>query len=390
MSSHAQIEAILEAWIDLVRGSSDEKRSDRLLEAYGALGRFVLGEALDGDDPGRGDSALASGPDRAPGESEPGGGRLLRRARAGVAAAIRREELTISRALDDLRCLVPTTLEVLETDGSRASASRAALSVSGVLDRSLLSIVRAVEAAATRAEREQAESLAAFTDQLSHELENRLGAARTAGQMLRPMGLDLEDLDLGRVGELVESSIEAALKTVQDVRDLVMQRVDPSGRVTRAAPLPRLVRGVIDDLAPTAFEAGVDVTMDEDIADCRVDSARFRLIVYNLVGNGIKYRDPRKSDRFVRIETESLARGEIALRVTDNGLGIPTEDLDDVFLPRSRGEGTEDVPGTGLGLAIVREAVDQIGGVIEVSSEVGAGTTFTVTFRPAEESAGGS
>lgn len=391
MTRDAQIERILAAWTAALSDSRAEQRSEGLLEAYRVLGRVVLAEAMESPGEEHEDAPVGASPGPDSENPDASDGRVPERARSGVAAAIRRDELTISQALDDLRLLVPTALQELDPGEGGAPALRTGLRVSRVLDLSLLRIVHAVEAAATRAERERGESLAAFTDQLSHELENRLGAARTASQMLGPAGVDLENLDLSRVGELVESSIEAALKTVQDVRDLVMQRVDPRGRDVRTMPLPLLVRSVLDDLGPMAFEAGVEVTMADDLLDCSVDSARFRLIVYNLVGNGIKYRDLEEETPFVRVGTERPGDDEVMLRVSDNGVGIPAEDLDDIFLPRSRGGGTDDVPGSGLGLAIVREAVEQVSGRIDIESEVGVGTTFTVAFRVTEppEAVGG-
>lgn len=366
------IERVLESWTSRVpAGASAHRRSDSLIEAYRVLGRVVLDQALRGMGELNGEQA-----------------RSRARAIARVAAAIRREELTIADAIGDLQGLVPATLE--EAGGEHdASALRTALAVSRGLDPATRRIVRAVEAAALRSRRERREALVALTDQLSHELQNRLGAARTASQMLLPGDADLGDIDLTRVGELVQTSVEAALRTVDDVRDLVASRTELEMRDVRRMSLPRLIRSVMDDLSPPAFEVGVELKAEGDIADCEVDGARFRLIVFNLIGNGIKYRDPDKRDSWVHVGTERSREGEVRLSVSDNGLGIPPDDIEDIFMPWSRGGEISDVPGSGLGLAIVREAVEQIGGRIDVDSEVGEGTTFTVTFQPSDPNGDG-
>jgi signal transduction histidine kinase len=68
--------------------------------------------------------------------------------------------------------------------------------------------------------------------------------------------------------------------------------------------------------------------------------------------------------------------------VSDNGIGIPPEEIDDVFLYRVRGSEADRVPGSGLGLAIVGEAVDQLGAEITVVSDPEVGSTFTLLFTP--------
>lgn len=83
------------------------------------------------------------------------------------------------------------------------------------------------------------------------------------------------------------------------------------------------------------------------------------------------------------VEVGVVEDGRIQVRVGDNGLGIAPEELGDIFSYSMRGSGSDGVPGSGLGLAITREAVDQLGGEIEVESEPGVGSTFTLRIPPA-------
>jgi two-component system phosphate regulon sensor histidine kinase PhoR len=101
-------------------------------------------------------------------------------------------------------------------------------------------------------------------------------------------------------------------------------------------------------------------------------------ITFNLVENGIKYNRPGGN------LTISLSRQEdmAILEVADTGVGIPTDAISHLFerfyrvdKARSRKSG-----GTGLGLAIVRNMVERNGGTIDVRSELGSGSTFTVRF----------
>jgi signal transduction histidine kinase len=105
------------------------------------------------------------------------------------------------------------------------------------------------------------------------------------------------------------------------------------------------------------------------------------LLVRNLIDNAIRYTSPEGT-----IEIDIAAReSTVALTVADSGMGIPTRDLSRVFerfyrVDRAR---SRETGGTGLGLAIVRHVAENHGGSVEVVSELGAGSTFTVTLPAA-------
>lgn len=107
-----------------------------------------------------------------------------------------------------------------------------------------------------------------------------------------------------------------------------------------------------------------------------IDEKLLRQIIGNLVYNSVKY-----SPENVVIEFQLFwDTSEVKFHVKDNGIGIPQEDLPHLFESFYRAKNTADIPGTGLGLAIVKRGVDVHGGKISVHSELGIGTTFTVTL----------
>jgi signal transduction histidine kinase len=114
-----------------------------------------------------------------------------------------------------------------------------------------------------------------------------------------------------------------------------------------------------------------------------LDEKLLRLILSNLISNALKYSAPGNP---VEIHL-SAYQGHIQLVVQDRGIGIPPEDLQYLFDLFHRAHNVGTTPGTGLGLAIVKKAVDLHGGTVEVQSEVGRGTQFTVTlpFQPLTE-----
>jgi signal transduction histidine kinase len=97
-------------------------------------------------------------------------------------------------------------------------------------------------------------------------------------------------------------------------------------------------------------------------------------IFMNLVSNAIKYSYDNGT-----IDVElSCNLNQLLLSVTDHGIGIPDEYLNDLFLPFLRAENVGNIKGLGMGLYIVKQSVEAHGGKVTVESEVNAGTKFTV------------
>jgi PAS domain S-box-containing protein len=107
-----------------------------------------------------------------------------------------------------------------------------------------------------------------------------------------------------------------------------------------------------------------------------LDEKLLRQILTNLLSNAIKYSP---DGGMVRFDLE-CREGAATLRIQDSGIGIPAEDLSQLFESFHRAKNVGTIPGTGLGLAIVKKCVDLHGGQITVESEAGVGTTFTVTL----------
>jgi len=106
----------------------------------------------------------------------------------------------------------------------------------------------------------------------------------------------------------------------------------------------------------------------------RSDAFRLQEVFGNLISNAFKYHDPAKAS-FIRISTRQLG-DKLAVAIEDNGIGIREEELHRVFEMFYRAN--RSAPGTGLGLFIVQETLQKVKGKIEVQSQFGKGTTFTV------------
>lgn len=146
-----------------------------------------------------------------------------------------------------------------------------------------------------------------------------------------------------------------------------------------------LLNAVIRKLTPNANAKKIVLYSDykvENLAPVMLDYDKIYEAVYNLCDNAIKYTD---EDGYVKIVLSKEGKN-IVIAVEDNGPGIPKEEQEKIFdrfyrLDDSR---ARDTGGTGLGLAIARESVILHGGKIELSSEVGVGSTFSI-YLPINE-----
>jgi two-component system sensor histidine kinase SenX3 len=129
-----------------------------------------------------------------------------------------------------------------------------------------------------------------------------------------------------------------------------------------------------DDLVKSA---GITLAVTAEVVPAVRGSARdLALLVRNLVDNAVRYTKPGGT---VHVQLQA-AHEEVILTVTDDGIGIPSRELSRVFerfyrVDRAR---SRETGGTGLGLAIVKHVAENLGGTVNVQSELGTGSTFEV------------
>jgi signal transduction histidine kinase len=113
-----------------------------------------------------------------------------------------------------------------------------------------------------------------------------------------------------------------------------------------------------------------------ECAQVSMDEHLLRHILSNLLSNAIKYSP---SGSIIQFEL-ACREGQAVFQISDQGIGIPPEDRAHLFETFHRAANVRNIAGTGLGLAIVKRSVDLHGGTIDVASQVGVGTTVTVTL----------
>ena len=167
--------------------------------------------------------------------------------------------------------------------------------------------------------------------------------------------------------EKMDRLIKAILKLSRDGR-----------RVLSAEPIDmgREVAAVAAGLSHQAATLGAEIAM-EPLPDLVSDRLSIEQVFGNLLDNALKYLDPSRPGRIV---VRGREEGAIVIyEIEDNGRGVAARDHQRIF-ELFRRAGAQDRPGEGLGLAFVKAAVRRLGGSVELSSEAGRGSTFTLRF----------
>ena len=219
---------------------------------------------------------------------------------------------------------------------------------------------------------------------LVHELGRPLGALRSAIQALgRGAGQDpqlLNDLATGMDEETARLQHLVEEVTVMHDQALGVLELDFQA-VELAEWLPR----VLVPWNQSAQEKHIrwETDIPEDLPSVNIDAGRMAQVIGNLVSNAIKYTPPGKSIQISAgapaKDSSEAAAGRTWIRVRDTGPGIPIEEQQKILRPFYRGsQGRRVKQGMGLGLSIANEIIIAHGGVLDIDSAPGNGSTFTI------------
>ena len=224
-------------------------------------------------------------------------------------------------------------------------------------------------------------SKTAFVSDVSHELRTPLTTIQSAVDLIGRAGERLDPLER-RALELAHGELQRIRGMVEEL--LTLSQMDSRQYSLEVAPtdLDEVVRSALDAIQSKARRFEIDLRYTAGglpgtaVGKCACDARKVYQVFLNLLDNAIKYSDPG-----ARVDGSLLDDGEfVVVRVADTGVGIPAEDLPQLFerfyrvdKDRSRATG-----GSGLGLAISRQIVELHGGDLSVESQVGIGTTFDV------------
>ncbi len=173
--------------------------------------------------------------------------------------------------------------------------------------------------------------------------------------------------------DMIEQSINRLDQFTRDILDY--NRISRASLKYEPVDIKALVEKIVDQLKYANNNNGLGITLDINLSKPFVtDPWRLEVVLRNVIGNAIKYRDSQKPQHLVKIQATRDGQN-LRFVIEDNGKGIASEHLDKVFQMFYRA--SEDSQGTGMGLYLVKETISLLGGTLDIQSTEGQGTTFT-------------
>jgi signal transduction histidine kinase len=218
------------------------------------------------------------------------------------------------------------------------------------------------------------EDLEQFAHVASHDLQEPLRMVTAYTQLLaeRYSGKLGADAD-----QFIAYASDGALRMQVLIRDLLaLSRVGKASAPRCAIDCNVLLAQVLQTLSASIVESGAVVTYSP-LPTVTGHPTQLAQLFQNLIANAIKFR--QKMGPTISVKAEKTEK-EWRFSVSDNGIGIPPEELDNVFVIFKRLHTRSEYPGTGMGLAICKKTVEREGGRIWVESKIGCGSTFNFTL----------
>ncbi len=221
-----------------------------------------------------------------------------------------------------------------------------------------------------------------FVSNMSHELRTPLNAIIGYSEMLGEEAVERSLTTFSSDLERINSAGNHLLHLIDEVLDLSKIEAGKFDLELTAFDVSKLVRDSAATVEALAKKNGNVLRIEnfEDVGPVVGDGTKVKQILMNLLSNAAKFTT--NGEIILQVRRSSNRSPNLIFSVTDTGIGIASDKLAQIFNPFSQADGstTRKFGGTGLGLAITRRFCRMMGGDVEVKSEIGRGTTFTVTL----------
>lgn len=214
-----------------------------------------------------------------------------------------------------------------------------------------------------------------FLSNMSHELRTPMNAVLGFAQLLTTDSkLDPENKDYAN--EILNAG-HHLLELINEVLDLSKVEAGHLDLAMEPADIAQTVEYCITIVSTMAAQRNIAITHKiPEYTQVRADRMRLRQSLLNLISNAVKYN---RQDGHVTISTEHTINNGIRILVKDTGIGIPPNQMQDLFQPFNRLHATHsDIEGTGIGLTLTKQIVELMGGSVGVDSTPNVGSTFWI------------
>ncbi|MFW5734526.1 MAG: ATP-binding protein [Oceanidesulfovibrio sp.] len=227
-----------------------------------------------------------------------------------------------------------------------------------------------------------------FLANMSHEIRTPMTGIQGMLKLLENTELDSTQLEYVEMAQTSSNSLQELINDILDLSRIEANRLE-------IVPQPFNIRELVDKLMgifrPLADQKGLklDYTIENSLPEwCVGDQLRVRQVLFNLVGNAVKYTDEGSVTMNVRTMHTTKGRGRMVMfHIADTGTGIPPDKLESIFQPFTQSDSSyaRQMAGTGLGLTIVKKLVELMGGHVSIQSKQNewSRVTLTLPFRDA-------
>ncbi|HTH56929.1 MAG TPA: PAS domain S-box protein [Cyclobacteriaceae bacterium] len=225
-----------------------------------------------------------------------------------------------------------------------------------------------------RKEKELVNLKSKFISIASHEFRTPLATIALSSNFLKRFSEKLQPQQIVEKAGAIEKQVQHMTALVEDVLFVGKSeegKVKVDKKITPVTIFEKLVREALSSRNDTH---ALKLITQVKVKEFETDEKLLRNIVFNLVSNAVKF-SPKAKNIYISLREEGK---KLHLSVRDEGIGIPSEELKNLFASFTRASNAHSIEGTGLGLVIIKRAVELLNGSIDVRSEVGKGTEFIV------------
>lgn len=210
-----------------------------------------------------------------------------------------------------------------------------------------------------------------FVHSATHDLRSPIAHLKGIIHIIR------QENDPEKVEELLDLMQVSLNRQDQFISDIIdYSKSKRSGIIVEPLSLAKMIDDVLLQLHHVDDQNSIEIKKQIEVDEIFSDGLRLKIILNNLLSNAVKYADEAKPNRFISIKTFQKDNYYV-IEVADNGIGIKPEHHEAIF---EMFFVTNSNKGSGLGLSIVQEAAQKMNGSVSVSSELGQGSTFTLTI----------
>lgn len=199
------------------------------------------------------------------------------------------------------------------------------------------------------------------------------------------IGAHPADAERNEFEQIIAKNSDSLKRVLANLESLA--NTDEDARHCRNVLLPEVAKDAVIEYRDAAKAKDVEVRLADDLPPVEVDAATVELCLMNYVSNAIKYSDSNNGERWIEIAAsvegpDTEKDREVIIRVTDNGIGVPLDQRENLFKQsfRAHDDTVTGAEGSGLGLSIVRETVESIGGRAWAEFPEGQGSVFAFSL----------